>query len=76
MIWSWKCFGENLVLYSPPIVLLAWAVILAENDRRMPRAMVIIFIVVLAVALAAAETVRLARRKRRQKELHDRDALC
>lgn len=62
-----RCVFENIILYSPPGVLFIWAAVLAEENRRMSRDMLILFIVLLAVALAAAETVRLNRRKRKER---------
>lgn len=68
---SWKCVTATIISYSPAGVLFVWAAVLAEQNRRMSRGMLIFFLVLLGVAVVAAETARIYKRKKAKRE-HER----
>ena len=70
-----KCILANIVSYSPAAVLFVWAAVLSEQNHRMSKEMLIFFLCLTGVALAAAETVRFCKRKKFRRDRERRNAL-
>ena len=56
------------VLFSPAMVLVVWAVVIAAGDGYLTENTMVLFLIILAISVAAAETVRVRLRRALRKE--------
>jgi hypothetical protein len=65
--------AQSLVLFSPAFVLIIWAVITAAQDGYVSTGSAAFFLIVLALAVAAAERVRITMRHKLMDRIRKRD---
>jgi len=65
--------GQALILFSPAIILVVWAFVLSSQHGYIDARWAFFFLVVLAIAVASAEYVRMRLRKALQEKIRERD---